>query len=56
MVTEGIEHAGCARCLHAINLDVWTQALDSEGNAADEAAAADGHDDCLHIGQLIQNF
>ena len=56
MILKGIEHAGCTCCLHAINLDIGTQALDGKGYTADETAATDGHDDCFYIGQLVENF
>ena len=56
MILKGIKHAGCTCCLHAINLNIGTQALDSEGYTADETAATDGHNHCFHIGQLVKNF
>ena len=49
-------HAGCALGLHAVDLDVGLQALDGEGHAGDESAAAHRHDDGVHIGQLVENF
>ena len=56
MVMEGFEHAGCACCLHAVNLNLRTQAFDSEGYAADKAATANRYDYCFYIRQLVQNF
>ena len=53
---EGFEHAGCACCLHAVNLNLRTQAFDSEGYAADKTATANRHDYCFNIRQLVQNF
>ena len=56
MVMEGVVHAGCACCLYAVNLNLRTQAFDSEGYAADKSAAANRYDYCFNIWQLVQNF
>ena len=56
VLMEGAIHAGCALGLHAVDLDVGLQALDGEGHAGDESAAAHRHDDSVHIGQLVENF
>ena len=55
-VVEGVLHAGRARGLHAVDLYLGTQALDGERHAGDQAAAADRHDDRVHIGQLVEDF
>ena len=56
MVMEGVVHAGCACCLYAVNLNLRTQAFDSEGYAADKSATANRYDYCFYIRQLVQNF
>ena len=55
-VVDGIEHAGSAGCLHAVDLDIGIELLDGEGNAGDESAAADRNDDRVRVGQLVENF
>ena len=30
--------------------------LDGTGHARDQAPATDGHDDCVHIGNLVEDF
>jgi len=42
--------------LNAVNLDIGAQALDGKGHTGQQAAAAHGHHNSFHIGQLIQNF
>ena len=49
-------HAGRTRGLHAVDLYLGAQALDGERHAGDQTAAADRHDDCVHIGQLVEDF
>ena len=56
VVVERVLHAGRARGLHAVNLDFGAQALDGERHTGDQATAANGHDDRIHIGQLVENF
>ena len=56
MVMKGPVHAGCTGCLYAINFYVGAQALDGEGYATDEAAAANRHDDSFYVRQLVENL
>ena len=56
VLMERAIHAGCALGLHAVDLDVGLQALDGEGHAGDESAAAHRHDDGIHIGQLVEDL
>ena len=56
VVVEGVLHAGGTGSLHTVDLDLGAQALDGESHAGDQAAAADGHDDRIHIGQLVQDL
>ena len=49
-------HAGCAGGLNAVDLDVGSHGLDGTGNACDEAAAADGDDDCVHVVHLVHDL
>ena len=56
VVVEGVLHAGRTRGLHAVDLYLGAQALDGERHAGDQAAAADRHDDRVHIGQLVEDF
>ena len=49
-------HAGGTGSLHAVDLYLGAQALDGKRHAGDQAAAADGHDDCVHIGQLVEDL
>ena len=52
----GLIHRGHGGGLNADDLALGLQALDGEGDAADEAAAADGADDLLDLGQLLQDL
>ena len=56
MVAVRIVHAGGTGSLNAVNLDIGAQALDGKGHTGQQAAAAHGHHNSFHIGQLIQNF
>ena len=56
VVVEGVLHAGRTRGLHAVDLYLRAQALDGERHAGDQTAAADRHDDRVHIGQLVEDF
>ena len=52
----GDEHGGNGGRLHADDLHVGAHGLDRHGHAADESAAADGNDDLLHVGHLVENL
>ena len=54
--SAGLIHGGHGAGLDADDLAVGLQALDGEGDAADQAAAADGADHLLHVGELLQNL
>ena len=56
VLMEGAVHTGCALGLHTVDLDLRLEALDGEGHAGDESAAAHRHDNGIHIGQLVENF
>ena len=56
MVAVRIVHAGGTGSLNAVNLDIGAQALDGKGHTGQQTAAAHGHHNSFHIGQLIQNF
>ena len=56
VVVEGVLHAGGTGSLHAVDLYLGAQALDGERHAGDQAAAADRHDDRVHIGQLVEDL
>ena len=53
---EGVLHTGGTGGLHAVNLDLGAQALDGKRHAGNQTAAADGHDNRIHIGQLVEDF
>ena len=53
---DGGLHGGQARGLHADDADVWVRLLDGAGDAADEAAAADGDDDGFERGNLLHHL
>ena len=56
VVVNGLVHAGCTACLYAVNLDIRVQLLNGKRHAGDQSAAADRHNDCVHVCHLIQNF
>ena len=56
VVVEGMLHAGGTGSLHAVDLYLGAQALDGKRYAGDQAAAADRHDDRVHIGQLVEDL
>ena len=56
VLVEGAVHTGCTLGLHAVDLDLRLEALDGEGHAGDESAAAHRHDDGVHIGQLVEDL
>ena len=49
-------HAGCAGGFHADDLHVGVEELCQGGHAAGQAAAADGHQDDVHIREVAENF
>jgi hypothetical protein len=53
---EGVAHGGEARGLHADDADAGLHFLDGAGDAADEAAAADGDDDGFEVFDLLEEF
>ena len=53
---EGYKHGGHRCRLNADDLDVGAHGFDRHRHTADQSAAADGDDDLLHIGHLIQNL
>ncbi len=53
---EGIGHRGGTLRLHAIHLARRLQALDSAGDAGDEAAATDRHDHGIHIVERVHDL
>ena len=55
-LAQGFGHAGRAGGLHADDAAVGLQALHGVGEAGDEPTAADGHEDHVHIRQLLQNL
>ena len=56
VVVERVLHAGGTRRLHAVDFYLGTQALDGKRHAGNQTAAADGHDDRIHIGQLVEDL
>ena len=58
-VVDGIAHGRRALGLNAVHLDIGVQTLDGKGHAGDQAAAADGDNDGVHVldllGQLQSN-
>ena len=53
---QGFRHAGRARRLYADNAAARLQALHGVGETGDQSAAADRHEDHVHIRQLLQNL
>ena len=51
-----LEHAGGVEGLDAVDLYRGLELLDGEGHAGNQAAAADGHDDRVHIPHLLENL
>ena len=52
----GAEHGGQALGLNADDADLGIGFLEGAGDAADEAAAADGDDDGFEVGNLLEEF
>ena len=50
------KHAGGVAGLDAVDLHRGLELLDGIGHAGDEAAAADGHDDRIHIPHLLEDL
>ena len=55
-VLDGAEHAGSTCSLDTVDLHVGAQGLDGEGNAGDQTAAADGHDDRVQIVHFVEDL
>ena len=53
---DGDFHRRQARRLHAENLDLGIDLFHRDGDATDQASAADGADDGFDVGMLSQNF
>ena len=53
---QGFRHAGRTGSLHAHDAAVGLQVLHGVGKTGDQPAAADGHEDHVHVRQLLQNF
>ena len=51
-----IVHAGRACRLDAVDLGTGIHGLDGAGDARDQTAAANGHDDGIHIVQLVEDL
>ena len=56
MVSHALVHAGCSGSLHTPYLHFRIELLDGKSHAAGQSAAAYGHDDHLHVGQLLQQL
>ena len=53
---QGLRHAGRAGGLHADNAALGPQVLHRVGQPRDQSAAADGHEDHIHVRQLLQDL
>ena len=54
--SQGGFHRGGALRLHADDLYVGVEELCQGGNAGSQSAAADGHQDHVHVGEILENL
>ena len=55
-VVDGVVHAGGAGGLNAVDLHMGGDRLDGAGHAGDQSAAADGHQNRVHVAHFVHDL